>query len=75
MQSFSSIAASNDTSLAVVAPGIAGALFATAIGLGTAIPAVVAYNLFRAAFTRCSHRLAAAVFHLAKGTPAPSIRS
>lgn len=74
MQSFSSIAASNDTSLAVVAPGIAGALFATAIGLGTAIPAVVAYNLFRAAFARCGQRLAAAVFHLAKGTPAPGSR-
>ena len=74
MQSFSSIAASNDTSLAVVAPGIAGALFATAIGLGTAIPAVVAYNLFRAAFARCGQRLAVAVFHLAKGTPAPGSR-
>jgi biopolymer transport protein TolQ len=73
MQSFSSIAASNDTSLAVVAPGIAGALFATAVGLGTAIPAVVAYNLFRAAFARCAQRLAAAVFHLAKGTPAPAV--
>ena len=71
MQSFSSIAASNDTSLAVVAPGIAGALFATAVGLGTAIPAVVAYNLFRAAFVRCGQRLGAAAFHLAKGTPAP----
>ncbi|MGY2050359.1 MotA/TolQ/ExbB proton channel family protein [Methylobacterium sp. JK268] len=44
MNSFSSIAKSQDTSLAVVAPGIAEALFATAIGLVVAIPAVVAYN-------------------------------
>ncbi len=44
MNSFSGIAASNDTSLAVVAPGIAEALFATAIGLVAAIPAVVGYN-------------------------------
>ena len=45
MNSFQGIAASNDTSLAVVAPGIAEALFATAIGLFAAIPAVMAYNL------------------------------
>jgi biopolymer transport protein TolQ len=44
MRSFIGIAASNDTSLAVVAPGIAEALFATAIGLVAAIPAVIAYN-------------------------------
>ncbi|GJE28817.1 MotA/TolQ/ExbB proton channel family protein [Methylobacterium organophilum] len=44
MNSFSSIARSQDTSLAVVAPGIAEALFATAIGLVVAIPAVMAYN-------------------------------
>ncbi len=44
MNSFTSIAASQDTSLAVVAPGIAEALFATALGLVAAIPAVVAYN-------------------------------
>lgn len=44
MNSFTSIAASKDTSLAVVAPGIAEALFATAIGLLAAIPAVIAYN-------------------------------
>jgi biopolymer transport protein TolQ len=44
MASFSSIAAANDTSLAVVAPGIAEALFSTAIGLAAAIPAVIAYN-------------------------------
>jgi biopolymer transport protein ExbB/TolQ len=44
MQSFAGIAAANDTSLAVVAPGIAEALFSTAIGLAAAIPAVIAYN-------------------------------
>ncbi|WP_431280770.1 MotA/TolQ/ExbB proton channel family protein [Humitalea sp. 24SJ18S-53] len=44
MNSFSSIAQSQDTSLAVVAPGIAEALLATAIGLVAAIPAVMAYN-------------------------------
>lgn len=44
MRAFSGIAASQNTSLAVVAPGIAEALFATAIGLFAAIPAVIAYN-------------------------------
>jgi TolQ protein len=44
MNAFLGIAQSSDTSLAVVAPGIAEALFATAIGLAAAIPAVVAYN-------------------------------
>lgn len=46
MNSFTHIAASKNTSLAVVAPGIAEALFATAIGLFAAIPAVIAYNKF-----------------------------
>ena len=46
MNSFTSIAESKNTSLAVVAPGIAEALFATALGLAAAIPAVVAYNKF-----------------------------
>jgi biopolymer transport protein TolQ len=44
MRSFGAIAAANNTSLSVVAPGIAEALFATAMGLAAAIPAVVAYN-------------------------------
>ena len=48
MNSFRSIAASKNTSLAVVAPGIAEALFATAIGLFAAIPAVIAYNKLQA---------------------------
>jgi len=46
MRSFSAIAAEQNSSLAVVAPGIAEALFATAIGLFAAIPAVIAYNRF-----------------------------
>ena len=44
MRSFTAIAGANNTSLAIVAPGIAEALFATAIGLFAAIPAVIAYN-------------------------------
>ena len=50
MRSFSDIAASQNTSLGVVAPGIAEALFATALGLFAAIPAVIAYN-------RLGHRI------------------
>jgi biopolymer transport protein TolQ len=46
MTAFQAIAARQDTTLAVVAPGIADALFATALGLVAAIPAVVAYNRF-----------------------------
>lgn len=57
MNSFSAIAQSQDTSLAVVAPGIAEALFATAIGLVAAIPAVMAYNKFMVDLGRIAHRL------------------
>ena len=57
MNSFSSIAATNNTSLAVVAPGIAEALFATALGLVAAIPAVVAYNIFSNGLDRYADRL------------------
>ena len=46
MNSFQSIAISRNTSLAIVAPGIAEALFATALGLLAAVPAVIAYNKF-----------------------------
>ena len=46
MNSFQSIAISRNTSLAIVAPGIAEALFATALGLLAAIPAVIAFNKF-----------------------------
>jgi biopolymer transport protein TolQ len=57
MTSFQSIAASKNTSLAVVAPGIAEALFATAIGLIAAIPATIFYNKFIAEVNRQSQRL------------------
>ena len=59
MRSFTAIAASNNTSLAVVAPGIAEALFATAIGLVAAIPAAIAYNVFSNDLNRYSDRLEA----------------
>jgi biopolymer transport protein TolQ len=59
MDSFQSIAASKNTSLAVVAPGIAESLFATALGLVAAIPAVVAYNKLASDFTRYAGRLEA----------------
>jgi biopolymer transport protein TolQ len=57
MNSFQSIAASKQTTLAVVAPGIAEALFATALGLVAAIPAVVAYNKISNDLNRYSGRL------------------
>lgn len=59
MNSFSAIAASQNTSLAVVAPGIAEALFATALGLVAAIPAVIAYNVFSTGLNRYADRLEA----------------
>jgi len=59
MNSFSAIAASKNTSLAVVAPGIAEALFATALGLVAAIPAVIAYNVFSNALNSYADRLEA----------------
>tara|TARA_Y100001970_G_scaffold141510_1_gene174173 strand:- start:2075 stop:2749 length:675 start_codon:yes stop_codon:yes gene_type:complete len=57
MNSFQSIAISRNTSLAIVAPGIAEALFATALGLLAAIPAVVAYNKFSSDSKKYSQRL------------------
>ena len=57
MRSFSAIAASKNTNLAVVAPGIAEALFATAIGLVAAIPAVLAYNKLSTDLGRFAGRL------------------
>lgn len=57
MSSFQSIAASKSTNLAVVAPGIAEALFATGLGLLAAIPAVIFYNKFAADVSRQSLRL------------------
>ncbi len=57
MNSFQSIAISRNTSLAIVAPGIAEALFATALGLLAAIPAVVAYNKFSSDSKKYSNKL------------------
>ena len=66
MNSFTSIAQSKDTSLAVVAPGIAEALFATAIGLAAAIPAVIAYNQFVVGLGRTAEHSGDAIRILAK---------
>jgi biopolymer transport protein TolQ len=57
MRSFADIAGANNTSLAVVAPGIAEALFATALGLFAAIPAVIAYNRMTHGINRMESRL------------------
>jgi biopolymer transport protein TolQ len=57
MTSFQSIAASKNTSLAVVAPGIAEALFATAVGLAAAIPATIFYNKFSSEVNKQAQRL------------------
>jgi biopolymer transport protein TolQ len=57
MNSFAAIAAMHNTNLAVVAPGIAEALFATAIGLVAAIPAVLAYNQISNSLSRFAGRL------------------
>ena len=66
MHSFTAIAQAKDTSLAVVAPGIAEALFATALGLAAAIPAVVAYNQITVALGKVSERANTAISSLAK---------
>ena len=57
MRSFSGIASARTPALAVVAPGIAEALFATAIGLFAAIPAVIAYNRFSHGIEQIEARL------------------
>jgi len=57
MRAFTAIASAQNSSLAVVAPGIAEALFATAIGLFAAIPAVIAYNRFSHGINRIEARL------------------
>jgi TolQ protein len=61
MNSFQAIARSQDTSLAVVAPGIAEALFATAIGLAAAIPAVMAYNKISSDLSDIAYRFSAGI--------------
>jgi biopolymer transport protein TolQ len=57
MDSFTRIAETNNTSLAVVAPGIAEALFATAIGLVAAIPASIAFNVLSSGLNHYADRL------------------
>jgi biopolymer transport protein ExbB/TolQ len=66
VNSFTAIAQQKDTSLAVVAPGIAEALIATAIGLAAAIPAVVAYNQISVSLGRAYARGNAAILELAR---------
>jgi TolQ protein len=67
INSFSAIAASKDTSLAVVAPGIAEALSATALGLVAAIPAVMAYNKLSSAIGGIAHRFNISIAELGDG--------
>ena len=66
MNSFTAIAQQKDTSLAVVAPGIAEALFATAIGLAAAIPAVIFYNQITVALGRASERVMPVIVSIAR---------
>lgn len=66
MNSFTAIAMMKDTSLAVVAPGIAEALFATALGLAAAIPAVVAFNQISVALGRSAEQAGTSITSLAK---------
>jgi biopolymer transport protein ExbB/TolQ len=66
MNSFTAIAQAKDTSLAVVAPGIAEALFATALGLAAAIPAVVAFNQVSVSLGRVADRAGTSIASLAK---------
>ncbi|WP_027183241.1 MotA/TolQ/ExbB proton channel family protein [Desulfovibrio inopinatus] len=75
MHSFVSIAHTNDTSLAVVAPGIAESLFTTAAGLVTAIPASVAYNKIAADFNSLSRRLSLAIAAITRKAPARSMEA
>jgi biopolymer transport protein ExbB/TolQ len=71
MNSFTAIAARQDTSLATVAPGIAEALFATALGLAAAIPAVMAYNHFAVKLGRAGARGSTAIAEIAKQISRP----
>ena len=83
MDSFVGISRAQTTNLAVVAPGIAEALLATAIGLIAAIPAVVIYNMFSRATSGCRATIgdaAAAVLRLVsrdldRGTAVPTLRA
>lgn len=66
MHSFAGIAQANETSMAVVAPGIAEALSTTAIGLAAAIPASIAYNKFSADFAGLFRRFSLSIGRLAR---------
>lgn len=72
MNSFTAIAHQQDTSLATVAPGIAEALFATALGLVAAIPAVMAYNHYAVKLGRIAARANDAISELAKQISRPA---
>lgn len=72
MNSFTAIGQQQDTSLATVAPGIAEALFATALGLAAAIPAVMAYNAIAVALGRLAARAGTAISKVAKDLSRPS---
>jgi biopolymer transport protein TolQ len=69
MHAFVSIAQTSQTSLAVVAPGIAESLFTTAAGLAAAIPASIAYNKLASDFAGVTHRLSLAIAMLARKFP------
>ena len=71
MTSFADIASKADTSLAVVAPGIAEALFSTALGLAAAIPAVVAYNKLTGSLSRSRAIAVAGIAELSERMSAP----
>jgi len=75
MNSFTSIAQAKDTSLAVVAPGIAEALLATALGLAAAIPAVVAYNQITVSLGRAAGRAGDAITEIARRISRPEAQS
>ncbi len=75
MNSFTAIAHQQDTSLATVAPGIAEALFATALGLAAAIPAVMAYNHFAVKLGRAAARAGTAISELAKQLSRPALET
>jgi biopolymer transport protein ExbB/TolQ len=74
VNSFTSIAQQKDTSLAVVAPGIAEALIATALGLAAAIPAVVAYNQVAVSLGRASTKANTSIGEIAKELSRPPVR-
>jgi biopolymer transport protein ExbB/TolQ len=73
VNSFTSIAQQKDTSLAVVAPGIAEALIATALGLAAAIPAVIAYNQIAVSLGRASARANTSITEIAKRLSRPQV--